>query len=52
MNLDAIFRGTIYAYRIMPYLGGNKEIWHLVFIPDENLEKVKKAKTHKKYCCK
>ena len=46
------FSDTIYAYKIMPYPGGNKEIWHLVFIPDEKLENVKEVKIHKKCCYK
>lgn len=44
------FSDTIYAYKIMPYPGENKEIWHLVFIPDDKLEKVKEVKIHKKCC--
>lgn len=46
------FSDTIYAYKIMPYPGEDKEIWHLVFIPDEKLEKVKEVKIHKKCCYK
>lgn len=46
------FSDTIYAYKIMPFPGANKENWHLVFIPDENLEKVKEVKIHKKCCYK
>jgi hypothetical protein len=46
------FSDTIYAYKIMPFPGENKEKWHLVFIPDENLEKVKEVKIHKKCCYK
>ena len=46
------FSDTIYAYKIMPFPGENKEIWHLVFIPDENLENVKEVKIHKKCCYK
>lgn len=46
------FSDTIYAYKIMPYPGENKEIWQLVFIPDEKLEKVKEVKIHKKCCYK
>jgi hypothetical protein len=46
------FSDTIYAYKIMPYPGESKEIWHLVFIPDDKLEKVKEAKIHKKCCYK
>jgi hypothetical protein len=44
------FSDTIYAYQIMPFPGLDKENWHLVFIPDENLEKVKEVKIHKKCC--
>lgn len=44
------FSDTIYAYKMMSFPGENKEIWHLVFIPDENLEKVKEVKIHKKCC--
>lgn len=46
------FSDTIYAYKIMAFPGENKENWHLVFIPDENLEKVKEVKIHKKCCYK
>lgn len=46
------FSDTIYAYKIMPYPGEKKEIWHLVFIPDNNLENVKEVKIHKKCCYK
>ncbi len=44
------FSDTIYAYKIMPFPGPKKEIWHLVFIPDDKLEKVKEVKIHKKCC--
>lgn len=46
------FSDTIYAYKIMPFPGENKENWHLVFIPDEKLENVKEVKIHKKCCYK
>jgi hypothetical protein len=46
------FSDTIYAYKIMPFPGENKEIWHLVFIPDDKLEKVKEVRIHKKCCYK
>lgn len=46
------FSDTIYAYKIMPFPGENREIWHLIFIPDENLENVKEVKIHKKCCYK
>jgi hypothetical protein len=46
------FSDTIYAYKIMPFPGEGKEIWHLVFIPDDKLEKVKEVKIHKKCCYK
>ena len=46
------FSDTIYAYKIMPYPGENKENWHLVFVPDANLDKVKEVKIHKKCCYK
>jgi len=46
------FSDTIYAYKIMPFPGENKEIWHLIFIPDEKLELVKEVKIHKKCCYK
>ncbi len=46
------FSDTIYAYKIMPFPGENKESWHLVFIPDDKLEKVKEVKIHKKCCYK
>ena len=44
------FSDTIYAYKIMTFPGENKENWHLVFIPDAKLEKVKDVKIHKKCC--
>lgn len=44
------FSDTIYAYKIMPFPGENKEMWHLIFIPDEKLENVKEVKIHKKCC--
>lgn len=46
------FSDTIYAYKIMPYPGEDKDIWHLVFILDDKLEKVKDVKIHKKCCYK
>lgn len=46
------FSDTIYAYKIIPFPGEKKENWHLIFIPDENLEKVKEVKIHKKCCYK
>lgn len=46
------FSDTIFAYKIMPFLGENMENWHLVFIPDEKLENVKEVKIHKKCCYK
>lgn len=46
------FSDTIYAYKIMPFPGRDKENWHLVFIPDEKLKKVKEVKIHKKCCYK
>ncbi len=46
------FSDTIYVYKIMAFPGKNKENWHLVFIPDEKLEKVKEVKIHKKCCYK
>jgi len=46
------FSDTIYAYKIMPYPGENREIWQFVFIPDERLEKIKEVKIHKKCCYK
>lgn len=46
------FSDTIYAYKIMPFPGKNKENWHLVFIPDEKLKKVKEVRIHKKCCYK
>ncbi len=45
------FSDTIYAYKITEPDEG-KESWHLIFIPDENLEKVKEVKIHKKCCYK
>ena len=44
------FSDTIYAYKIMPFPGPKKEVWHLIFIPDETLTKVKEVKIHKKCC--
>lgn len=46
------FSDTIYAYKIMPFPGEGKEIWHLVFIPDENLVNVQEVRIHKKCCYK
>lgn len=46
------FSDTIYAYKFMPFPGKGKENWHLVFIPDDKLEKVKEVKIHKKCCYK
>lgn len=46
------FSDTIYAYKIMPFPGEKKEIWHLIFIPDDKLEKIKEVKIHKKCCYK
>lgn len=46
------FSDTIYAYKIIPFPGRDKENWHLVFIPDERLENVKEVKIHKKCCYK
>jgi len=46
------FSDTIYAYKIMAFPGENEENWHLVFIPDEKLEKVKEVRIHKKCCYK
>jgi hypothetical protein len=46
------FSDTIYTYKIMPFPGEGKENLHLVFIPDDNLEKIKEVKIHKKCCYK
>lgn len=46
------FSDTIYAYKIMPFPGEEKENWHLVFIPDDDLKKVNEVKIHKKCCYK
>lgn len=46
------FSDTIFAYKIMPFPGTDKENWHLVFMPDQKLEKVKEVKIHKKCCYK
>lgn len=46
------FSDTIYAYKIMPFPGENKENWHLIFIPDDKLEKIKDVRIHKKCCYK
>ncbi len=43
------FSDTIFAYQITQP-EKNKESWHLIFIPDEKLEKVKEIKIHKKCC--
>lgn len=45
------FSDTIYAYKITEP-AADKESWHLIFIPDEKLEKVKDVKIHKKCCYK
>lgn len=44
------FSDTVYAYKIIPFPGKDKENWHLIFIPDEKLEKIKEVKIHKKCC--
>lgn len=43
------FSDTIFAYKITPSKA-NVESWQLVFIPDENLIKVKEVRIHKKCC--
>ena len=44
------FNDTVFAYRIMKFLGVGKENWHLIFLPDEKLELVKEVRIHKKCC--
>jgi hypothetical protein len=43
------FSDTIMAYEITPP-EENKEQWHIIFIPDQNLERVKDVKIRKKCC--
>lgn len=45
------FSDTIFAYAITESTE-NREAWHLIFVPDEKLEKVKEVKIHKKCCYK
>lgn len=45
------FSDTILSYEITPP-EANKEQWQLVFIPDDNLERVKEVRIHKKCCHK
>ena len=45
------FSDTIMAYEITPP-EANKEQWQIIFIPDDNLERVKEIKIHKKCCYK
>lgn len=45
------FSDTIYAYKITEP-DKDKESWHLVFIPDREIKKVKEVKIHKKCCYK
>ncbi len=44
------FSDTIYAYKITRQKSVKDEAWHLVFIPDKELEKVAEVKVHKKCC--
>lgn len=44
------FSDTIYAYMITSNVKPKQESWQLVFIPDEDLKKVKDVKIHKKCC--
>lgn len=46
------FSDTIYAYMITSNVKPKQESWQLVFIPDEDLKKVKDVKIHKKCCYK
>lgn len=45
------FSDTILAYEITPP-EENKEQWQIIFIPDDNLARVKEVKIHKKCCYK
>lgn len=45
------FSDTILAYEITPP-EENKEQWQIIFIPDDNLSRVKEVKIHKKCCYK
>jgi len=45
------FSDTLFAYAISASAAG-KESWHLLFIPDQKLEKVKEVRIHKKCCYK
>ena len=44
------FSDTIYAYKITNQKNSTDEAWHLVFIPDKDLDKVAEVKIHKKCC--
>jgi hypothetical protein len=44
------FSDTIYAFQIQEYSESKKESWQIVFIPDEDLTKVKEVRVHKKCC--
>ena len=41
---------TLYAYKLEPYPGVGKESWHLVFVPDERLEKIEAVRILQKCC--
>lgn len=43
------FSDTILAYKITRR-EKNKEQWHLIFIPDDKLERVKEVRIHKRCC--
>jgi hypothetical protein len=44
------FSDTIYAFQIQEYSDSKKEAWQIVFIPNEDLTKVKEVRVHKKCC--
>jgi hypothetical protein len=44
------FSDTIYAYKLDKLNEGMKEAWQLVFIPDQDLKKIKEVKIHKRCC--
>ena len=46
------FSDTIYAYLITDPSDKKSGVWQIVFIPDEDLKKVKEIKIHKKCCYK
>lgn len=46
------FSDTILAYKIQALKDKGHESWQLIFIPDDNIEKVKEIRIHKECCTK